>query len=182
MLTLFILIFIGTGFYVGYQRGLALQLVYTGGYFISFLAAKANYLSLGRKLTLLIPYPAPTEETKLVFFNKNLVFEMDKAFYAAFAFVAILFIGWAVTRFIGIFFYKLSFTALLSRDNDLFGGILNTIIVIIGLTIFLTMMAMIPIPYIQQLFQKSGPARLLVEHTPIISKQLTHWWITKTIM
>ncbi|AQP54109.1 colicin V production protein CvpA [Vagococcus penaei] len=182
MLTVLILIFIGTGFYAGYQRGLYLQVVYSVGYLISFIVAKQNYLALGQKIDLLIPYPAPTNDTKLVFFDKNLVFDMDKAFYPAVAFVLILIIGWGITKFIAMFFYRLTFIPIIKQGNDLAGGIVNAGVVVIGLAIFLTMISMVPVPFIQSMFQKSQLARVIVEHTPIISKQLTNWWINKTIM
>ena len=77
MLTILIIICLGTSFYAGYRRGLMLQLVYGAGYIISFMVAHSKYKSLGKKLELLVPYPAPTEKTSLVLFDKNLIFDFQ---------------------------------------------------------------------------------------------------------
>jgi len=182
MLTILILFFLGTSFYAGYRRGFLLQGVYSVGYILSFMAARMYYKNLGRKLELLVPYPSPTQTTKLVLFDKSLIFDMDKAFYAGFAFVFIVFVGWALTRFIGMFCYKLTFKPIIKRGNDLIGGILNVILTLVGLTLFLTLLAMIPMDFIQKLFQKSFLARAFVSSMPVISNWLNNWWITKIIL
>jgi uncharacterized membrane protein required for colicin V production len=156
MLTILIIICLGTSFYAGYRRGLMLQIVYGVGYVLSFMVAQTKYRALGEKLELLIPYPAPTEKTTLVLFDKNLIFDLDKAFYAGVAFMIILFIGWLITRFVGIFCYKL--------------------------TLVLTLLAMLPVDFIQNLFKKSSLARFLVDSTPIVSGLIKDWWITKIIL
>lgn len=181
MLTLLILLVIIVGIYAGYQRGFAYQMVYTLGYLIAFLVAKANYRALGKKLELIIPYPSPTVETKLVLFDKAIVFDLDKAFYAGFAFVLILTIGWLVVRFIGMLSYGLTFIPLLKQGNDLVGAALGGVIGLVALAIFLTLLAMLPVPSIQNLFAKSGLARGIVNHTPIISASLHDLWINKVI-
>lgn len=182
MLTILIIFFLVTSFYAGYRRGFLLQIVYGAGYTISFIVAKNIYKSLGKKLELLIPYPAPTSKTTLVLFDKSLIFDLDKAFYAGFAFVLVLFIGWLVTRFIGMIAYRLTFIPVIKQGNDLAGGLLNALLTLIGLTIFLTLFAMIPMDFIQNLFKKSSLARFLVESTPVISSWLKDWWITKIIL
>lgn len=182
MLTILIIICLGTSFYAGYRRGLMLQLVYGAGYVLSFIVAQNKYKSLGKKLELLVPYPAPTEKTSLVLFDKNLIFDLDKAFYAGFAFVLIVFIGWLLTRFIGILFYHLTFMPIIKQGNDLAGAALNTLLTLVGLTLFLTLFAMLPIDFIQNLFKKSWLARTLVDSTPLISSWLNNWWITKIIL
>lgn len=182
MLTLLILIILATSFYVGYRRGLKLQLVYGVGYLVSFLVAKNFYKPLGKKLDLWIPYPAPTPKTELVLFDKSLIFDLDKAFYAGFAFLVILFLGWLITRFVGMLCYGLTFRPLLNQGNDLAGGLVNVVMTLVGLTVFLTLIAMVPLEIIQNLFKKSMLAQFLVQSTPIISSWLYDWWITKVIL
>lgn len=182
MLTILILIFFGTSFYAGYRRGLLLQVVYGLGYVISFMVAKSYYKALGKKLELLIPYPAPLETTKLELFDKSLIFDMDKAFYAGFAFVLIVFIGWLLTRFIGMLCYGLTFLPVVKQGNDLAGGFLNAGLTLVGLTLFLTLLAMLPVDFIQKLFRQSALARFLVESMPFVSRWLNDWWITKIIL
>lgn len=103
MLTLLILLLLAIGFYTGMKRGLVLQIVYTVGYFFVYLIARTFYQSLAAKLTLYVPYPSPTAETKLVLFNQNITLDLDQAFYGAVAFLLILFFGWLVVRFFSYF-------------------------------------------------------------------------------
>lgn len=182
MLTILIIFFLATSFYAGFRRGFLLQIIYGLGYTVSFIVARNMYKGLGKKLELLVPYPAPTAKTKLVLFDKSLVFDLDKAFYAGFAFVLILFIGWLLTRFIGMIAYRLTFIPVIKQGNELAGALLNTLLTLIGLTIFLTLLAMVPVDFIQNLFKKSSLARMLVESTPIVSNWLKDWWITKIIL
>lgn len=182
MLTIIILLFLGTSFYAGYRRGFLLQVVYGLGYTLSFFAAKSYYKTLGKKIELLVPYPSPTESTNLVLFDKSLLFDLDKAFYAGFAFVLIVFAGWLATRFIGMLCYGLTFMPVIKQGNDLAGGILNALLTLIGLTLVLTLLAMVPIDFIQNLFQKSSLARMIVDSTPVISNWLNDLWITKIIL
>ena len=181
MLTILIILCLGTSFYAGYRRGLLLQVVYGAGYTISFFVAKSYYKELGKKLELFIPYPAPTAKTSLVLFDKSLIFDLDKAFYAGFAFVLIVFIGWLLTRFIGMLCYGLTFMPVIKEGNDLAGGILNALIALVGLTLFLTLLAMLPVDFIQNLFKKSSLAKYVVNSMPVISNWLHDWWITKII-
>ena len=53
MLTILIIICLGTSFYAGYRRGLMLQIVYGVGYVLSFVVAQKKYRALGEKLELL---------------------------------------------------------------------------------------------------------------------------------
>ncbi|MBO0476629.1 CvpA family protein [Vagococcus sp. DIV0080] len=182
MLTILIILCLGTSFYAGYRRGLMLQLVYGLGYVASFVVAQSQYKALGKKLELLVPYPAPTEKTSLVLFDKNLIFDLDKAFYAGFAFILIVFIGWLLTRFVGMLCYGLTFRPVIQKGNDLAGGVLNALLTVVGLTLCLTLLAMVPLDFIQNLFKKSSLARFLVDSTPIISNLLHNWWITKIIL
>lgn len=182
MLTLLILLTLVIGVYVGYQRGITLQLVYTLGYWVSFLVAQHNYKALGKKIELLIPYPSPTIGTKFILFDSAWTFDMDRAFYAGFSFVLILLMGWLVTRFLGMLSYGLTFMPLLRKGNDWLGAIFGGLVSLIGLVIVLTLVAMIPIGFIQNMFEKSGLARILVSKTPVISAMLHELWINKIIL
>ena len=179
IISIFVLL---TGFYAGYRRGFALQLVYFVGYSLSFFMAKSMYQSVGKKIELLIPYPAPTQTTKLAIFDNQLIFDLDKAFYAAFGFLIILVVGYLITRFVGMLCYRLTFIPLLHKSNQLVGGLINLALTYIGLVIVLTIISMIPLGFIQNAFASSGVARAMVEHTPILSSSLYQWWIKQIIL
>lgn len=181
MLTLLILLLLGIGFYTGVRRGLVLQVLYTFGYLCSYLIAKTYYKSLASNLELYIPYPSPTAETKLVFFDQKLTLDLDQAFYGAVAFLLILFAGWLVIRFLAIFARGLAFIPVLKQANWLAGGLISLVVVYIGLFLVLSMLAMVPVDTIQTQFKNSGLARFIVEHTPILTKQIDHLWIKQMI-
>ncbi|MBL1228527.1 CvpA family protein [Enterococcus sp. BWB1-3] len=181
MLTLLILFILAVGFYTGAKRGFVLQILYSVGYSISYLVAKSNYKELASHLELYIPYPSASEETKLVLFNQEIVFELDKAFYGAIAFLIILFIGWLIVRFIAIFAHGLTFLPILKQADWIAGGILSTVVLYIGLFLILNALAMIPMDIIQNQFENSGLARFMVNDTPIFSKQIYDLWVKQMI-
>lgn len=181
MLTLIILGALVIGFYTGARRGLVLQLVYTGGYLIAYIAARCFYLDLAGKLELLIPYPSPGIDSQFVFFDQQLGLDLDKAFYAGVAFMLILGIGWLATRFIGMIAHRLTFFPIVRQTNTLAGGLLGFLMVYIALFLMLWLLSFIPLTVIQNLFRQSGLARGIVEHTPMLSKQIYSWWISAVI-
>lgn len=181
MLTLGILCLLGIAFYSGARRGLAMQLVYSGGYFISYLVAQANYQKLAPRLELLIPYPSITEDSKMIFYNQDIALELDQAFYAAVAFLLILFTGWMITRFLAIFLRKLTFIPILKQFDWIAGGALCLIVAYVGIFLLLTVASYVPIDAVQHQFEASTLARDIVSGTPILTKQIESLWITRMI-
>lgn len=182
MITLFLIIWLALSCYVGARRGFVLQLIYTVGYLISFVVAESCYLSLSKKLMLFIPYPAPSLETTLALYDSTIIFSMNEAFTAGVSFLFILFIGWLITHFIGIFFYNVTFFAVLKKGNKLGGAILSFCVVYVGVFLLLFVLSMIPVDGIQSYFESSGFARFIVQHTPYFSKHIYDLWITSVIM
>ncbi len=178
MITFGILILLAIAFYSGARRGFALQIVYTVGYTISLIVARTFYQELATHLELLIPYPAATEDSKMVFFSAAEALHLDKAFYGAVAFLLILFLGWLVTKFVAIFFRKLTFLPVVKQLNTFGGGILNFVVVYVGIFLVLFVLSMVPLDTIQNLFRNSFLASFIVEHTPFFSKTVYDWWVT----
>lgn len=177
MLTLIIVFALAIGLYTGIRRGLAMQIILTVGYIVSFTMAKKYYVVLAKKLEMLVPYPAPTPDSKLVFFESTNLFKLDEAFYAGLAFVLILFIGWLGTRFIGILCHNLTFFPVIKQVNWIGGGILGFVMVYLGLFFTMSLVSMIPIDFVQNLFRSSGIARFIVGETPYFSQQVIIWWL-----
>lgn len=181
MLTLLILLLLAIGFYTGARRGLILQVLYTFGYLCSYFIAKSYYKTLAAQLELFIPYPSPTADTKLVFFNQELTLDLDQAFYGAVAFLLILAVGWLVVRFLAIFAHGLVFVPVLKQANWLAGGVISLIVIYIGVFLVLSTLSMLPVDAIQNQFKNSGLARYIIKDTPIFSKQIYHLWIEQMI-
>ncbi|MHC5374926.1 CvpA family protein [Enterococcus sp. LJL120] len=181
MLTLGILLLLGIAFYSGARRGLAMQLVYTVGYFATFIIARTYYQDLAPSLELLIPYPAVTENATMVFFDQQISLNLDQAFYAATAFLIITFIGWLATRFIAIFFKKLTYIPILKQFDWVAGGILSFIVVYVGIFLILTIASYVPMEAVQNQFERSEVARSIVTNTPILSSMMENLWVTQII-
>ena len=87
MIGLVVLLILLAAFYGGSRRGVALQLVYSGGFFLSFLVAQKLFLPWGERISLLLPYLSVSPDTKMALFTQDQSFDLDKAYYAAVAFI-----------------------------------------------------------------------------------------------
>ena len=103
LINLLILILLIWAFLVGYSRGLVLQALYSLGIIISAIIAFLNYKELASKLTMWVPFSSATADSRLLFFDNNLLFQIDDAFYAGLAFMIIFVISYAVIRLLGLF-------------------------------------------------------------------------------
>ncbi|WP_165003736.1 MULTISPECIES: CvpA family protein [unclassified Enterococcus] len=181
MLSLLILFILLIAFFSGARRGFALQVVYTIGYFLSFLAAQYFYKPLASHLELYIPYPAVTPNSKLVFFDQAFSFRLDEAFYAGTAFLIILVIGWLLTRFVGIFVHGLTYLPILKQADWIAGGLLSLIVAYVTLFLILRLLSFVPIEGIQNQFSGNSLARFMVENTPILTDKIYDLWVTKVL-
>lgn len=177
MLTIIIVILLFWGVYTGVRRGLILQVVYTVGYFLSFVIARNYYVLVADKINLLVPYPSIEFGKELVFYNEQVSFILDQAFYNGLAFVLILAAGWLVTRIVGSMLNSLAFLPIIKTLNNLGGGILGFLIQYIGIFLVLTLASMMPVDIIQQQFSESELAYRIVSDTPYISQAIYEWWV-----
>ncbi|GAA3011716.1 CvpA family protein [Tetragenococcus solitarius] len=167
-------------FYNGARRATALQLVYTVGCILSFFLAMSLYQSWGQKIELYVPYLSVTPDAKMVYYSQALSFDLDKAYYAAVAFMGWLIFGWLLTKFVMIFLKNLRFKRIL-EDDWLVAGILNTILMYLTILFFLKVLTMVPINAIQNIFSRSFTADFIVDKTPFLSSMLDKLWITDII-
>lgn len=174
MLTIIIIIFLAYAYYMGTRRGLAMQAVYTLGFLLAFIIARLSYLKIAPSLTLLVPYQSATETSHFVFFSQKTGLKLDAAFYAAVAFLFVLFIGWGLTRFIGVLLQDLTFYPLPRQLSTVGGGVLGLATMYVGFFLVLTILALIPAPSIQSLLEHSLLAKGMVNFTPIPA---LHWWL-----
>ena len=82
MISVLLLLVLAWSFYIGYRRGLVLQIYYFVATVISALLAGNFYQSLGKQFDLLIPYASPQQGQGTFFFPSNQLFQLDKVFYA----------------------------------------------------------------------------------------------------
>ncbi|MDN6639161.1 MAG: CvpA family protein [Tetragenococcus sp.] len=180
MIGFIIFILLLFSFYNGARRATALQLLYTGGCILSFFLAMSLYKEWGQKIELYVPYLSVSPETDMVYYSQELSFDLDKAYYAAVAFMGWLIIGWLVTKLLMVFVRNLRFRRVL-EDDWLVAGILNTVLMYITILLVLKVLTMLPVDAIQNLFDRSFTADLIVDKTPFLSNMLDKMWITDII-
>ena len=178
MIGFMILLLLVIAFYVGGRRGGPLQVAYSIGYLISFLVAASQYQDLAKKIELFVPYLSVTPDSKMVFYTLAESLDLDKSYYAAVAFIFIFFIGWLVTRFIGIFLYNLRFKRMTKNFDWLISGVLNALTVYLVIFLVMSVLSMLPLATIQNVFRNSFAARTVVEHTPFFSWFFEGLWFT----
>ena len=105
MISILLLLVLAWGFYIGYRRGLVLQVYYFLVAVISAFVAGQFYKSLGDHFHLLVPYANPQEGQGTFFFPSDQLFHLDKVFYAGLAYLLVFGICYTIGRFIGLFLH-----------------------------------------------------------------------------
>ena len=177
MLSLLIILLLIYGFYMGARRGLALQAFSTAGYAVFFLLALVTFRFLGPKFEMIVPYPSASLGSEFAFFSTKVGMGLDDAFYRAFAFIFICFVGWIIMRFAGLYFKRLTYVPMPNDVNLLSGGILGLVVTYVTIFMILLIMAMIPVAGIQNTLDHSFVASAMIEASPLISKWLPALWI-----
>ncbi|WP_334328991.1 CvpA family protein [Companilactobacillus sp. HBUAS59699] len=177
MLSLLLILFLVYGFYVGARRGLVMQAFFTVGYAIFFGIAMVSFRALGPKFEMIVPYPSASLGSEFAFFSTKVGMELDDAFYRAFAFIFVCFIGWIIVRFVGLYFKRLTYYPMFNDVNLLSGGILGLLVTYVTLFMVLLLLAMIPVSGIQNALQHSFIASTMIRSTPVLTSMLTGLWI-----
>ncbi|MFD1472459.1 CvpA family protein [Companilactobacillus mishanensis] len=177
MLSLLIILLLVYGFYVGARRGLAMQAFYTIGYSLFFGLALVSFRFLGPKFEMIVPYPSASLGSEFAFFSTKVGMELDDAFYRAFAFIFVCFVGWIIIRFAGLYFKRLTYVPMYNDVNLLSGGILGLLVTYVTIFMVLLMLAMIPVSGIQHALSHSFVASAIIEGSPLLTKGLTSLWI-----
>ncbi len=177
MLGIFFLLILLGAFYSGSRRGIPLQLVYLGGFFLSFLFAQKMFVSWGQKIELIVPYLSVAPDTKMVFFTQQESFDLDQPYYAAIAFLFFLFVGYLLTKLVGLFASSLRFVAILPQFDWLIAGLLNLFIAYLWFFLCLRLLTLLPVEMVQDLFSSHQWLRNIVEKTPFFSNYIQQLWI-----
>ncbi|MQS76542.1 CvpA family protein [Companilactobacillus halodurans] len=177
MLSLLLILLLIYGFYIGARRGLAMETFYAVGYVVFFALALVSFKFLGPKFEMLVPYPSANLGSEFAFFSTKVGMELDNAFYRAFAFIFVCFIGWIIMRFLGLYFKKLTYFPMYNDINVLSGGIIAFVVTYVSIFMVLLLLAMIPVVGIQHALQHSFVASTMIKSTPVLTGLLSHLWI-----
>ncbi|RSK28092.1 CvpA family protein [Bacillus sp. HMF5848] len=174
MMSIVLLVILVLGFLVGVRRGLILQLVHMTGFIIAFIIAFIYFDNLAPRLRLWIPYSTLDEESTIKFLFDTT--GLDEVFYRAFAFVIIFFSVKILMQIIGSMLDFLSHLPILKQVNAWAGGILGFIEIYLIMLVFLYIVALLPLNFIQDAIQESALAKTMIQHTPIFSAIIKNLW------
>ncbi|MCC9749352.1 CvpA family protein, partial [Streptococcus agalactiae] len=102
MLSLLLLIIVIWHFYIGYSRGIFLQVFYVLMSMVSLMIASQFYQELASQITLWVPYSNPVQGVEVYFFKDISKFQLSHVYYAGVAFVFIYSLSYLVGRLLGV--------------------------------------------------------------------------------
>ena len=171
MLTFIIILFLCLAGYTGYRRGFLRELVYVFGYAMSFVIASMFYPIVSQILQVWIPYPVAELSQKMAIYTST---DLADVYYNGLGFMLIFFLGWLLTRLLGVSFYKLS--AQTTQLGRILASLINVVISYVFVICVLTILSVVPIDGVQSTFESNTLASKMVTDTPIISNYLQDKW------
>ena len=180
MISILILLILAWSFYIGYSRGVVLQIFYCFSSILALLVAAGSYKKLANIFYLWIPFANATEGSSTYYFDSKYLFDLDQIFYAGLAFLTIYLLVYAIMRFLGIFMHLIRYIGSDTPKMNLISGALSVLVTIVSLQLGLTILATIPVPLIQDTLHQSFLANAII-HTPLTSQWFRQLWVINTI-
>lgn len=181
MISILLLLVLAWGFYIGYRRGLVLQVYYFLVTVISAFVAGQLYKSLGDQLHLLVPYANPQEGQGTFFFLSGQLFQLDKVFYAGIAYLLVFGICYTIGRFIGLFLHLIPTKKLDVKWFRIGAGALSLLVTLFVLQMALTILATVPMAAVQNPLEKSVVAKHIIQSVPFTTNLIKQLWVTNLI-
>lgn len=175
MLSLLIFVLLIASFFIGFRRGLILQLIHLTGFIIAFVVAYLYYGDLASQIRLWIPYPQFSSDNPALMLIEE--FNFEHVYYSGIAFAILFFATKILLQIIGSMFDFLAHLPILNIINGWLGGVLCFLETLLILVVVLHITALLPIEFVQDLLKDSVLAKLILDYTPIISNQLKDLWI-----
>lgn len=179
MTTFIILFILFIGVYAGARRGLIVQTIHTVGYCLTLLMANFFHKQLAVTFEMLIPYPSDSTASQFKLYNLVTTLDFDKFFYNILAYICLILIGWLITRIIAGSLNHLAKLPIISHFNFIGGALLGLICNWIGLFFILTLLSVLPINSIQNIFEPNTLATFIVKQTPIFSQDVIAFFMGK---
>lgn len=179
MISIIIILVLIFGFLMGLKRGFILQMMHLLGFIISFIVATLYFKQLSSHLSLWIPYPELGDDKVWAVFLNSM--PLENAFYNAIAFAIIFFGTKIVLQIIASMLDFLANLPVLRSLNKILGALLGFIEVYFITFIILFILALVPMESIQQRIEESFVAKLIIEHTPVLSKTIETLWFTEVL-
>ena len=181
MISLLLLLILAWGFYIGYRRGLLLQVYYLISAMASAFMAGQFYKGLGEQFHLLLPYANPQEGQGTFFFPSNQLFQLDKVFYAGVGFLLAFTIFYCIGRLLGLFLNLVPSKILDGKYYRIGAGVLSIGVTLFVLQMMLTILATVPLQIVQNSLENSFVARHIIQSIPFTTNFIKQLWVTKLI-
>ena len=181
MISFLLLLILAWSFYIGYRRGLVLQVYYLVATIVSAYFAGNFYQSLGEKFHLLIPYANPKEGIGTFFFPSDQLFQLDKVFYAGIGYLLAFTVFYSIGRLLGLLLHLIPSKKLGGKLFQVSAGILSMLVTLFVLQMALTILATIPMVAIQNPLEKSIVAKHIIQSIPVTTSWLKQIWVTNLI-
>ncbi len=178
MISLVILLILAWSFYIGYSRGLVLQVFYSLSSLLALVVATATFKNLAAFLYLWVPFANATQDGATYYFDEQYLFDLDKVFYAGLAFLLMYLLVYTIMRFVGIFIHLLEGFNPDTQVTNLISGGLAVLVTFVSLQIVLVLLSTIPLAIIQDKLHGSFMANIMIQYTPITSSFLKSLWLT----
>lgn len=181
MISLVIILILAWSFYIGYSRGLILQLFYGAGSIVSLMVATAKYKELTQFLYLWLPFSNATQGSSTYYFDEQYLFDLDKVFYAGLAFLLIYMMVYSLVRFLGLFVHVLDGFNPDAQWGNLVSGGVSVMVTFLSLEIVLTLLSTIPLAAVQDRLHASWVANGMLQYAPLINSFLRELWLSNSI-
>ena len=181
MISLLLLLVLAWGFYIGYRRGLLLQVYYLISAMASAFMAGQFYKGLGEQFHLLLPYANPQEGQGTFFFPSNQLFQLDKVFYAGIGFLLAFTVFYCISRLLGLFVNLVPTKILDGKYYRIGAGVLSVGVTLFVLQMMLTILATVPLQIVQNSLENSFVARHIIQSIPFTTNFIKQLWVTKII-
>ncbi|MGO4888644.1 CvpA family protein [Anaerobacillus sp. MEB173] len=175
MVSLILLLILVGSFFIGLRRGFVLQLFHFLGFIASFVVAYMYFDDLAPHIRLWIPYPQLPSDSTVTMVAEML--NLESVYYSGIAFAILFIVTKIVMQIIGSMFDFLAHMPILRIVNGWLGGALGFIETYLVMFLLLHIAALIPLEFIQEHLHQSTLAKLIIDHTPILSDLLKDLWI-----
>lgn len=175
MLSIILFFILIISFFIGFRRGLILQVIHLLGLVVSFVVAYLYYQEVASYIRLWIPFPQLSEEGGMGLLVE--AFDMEMVYYNGIAFAALFFITKIIMQIIGSLFDFIAHLPILHFVNGWLGGILGFLEGLVVIVVLLHVAALVQVDMVQAILQGSSFAQMIFEYTPIISDELKELWI-----
>ena len=181
MISILLLLVLAWGFYIGYRRGLLLQVYYLIQPWHLFLWLASFTRGLVSNFICWSLMQIRRKGQGTFFFPSDQLFQLDKVFYAGIGYLLVFGIVYSIGRLLGLLLHLLPSKKLGGKLFQVSAGILSMLVTLFVLQMVLTILATIPLAAIQNPLEKSIVAKYIIQSIPVTTSWLKQIWVTNLI-